>query len=209
MNLEEYIEDHITAEPEELTRIDRETNLRYVNGRMCSGHIQGRLLKMMATMIKPSRVLELGTFTGYSALCIAEGLEGDATIDTIEINDEMEEPILENLSRVEAGKRVKLHIGDAIEIMRNFGNEEFDLIFIDADKRKYSEYFLQALPLLKAGGYMIIDNTLWDGHVIEETKHSSMTSGVMAFNDLLTTFPGIETAMIPFRDGMTIVRKLP
>lgn len=206
-DLEDYIEAHITPLPPYLGEIDRLTNVRYVNGRMCSGAIQGSLLRMFVAMIAPQRILEIGTFTGYSALCMAEALKGNATIDTIEIDDELEDQILDNLKMSEAGKRVKLHIGNALRVMEKFSPEEFDLVFIDADKRLYADYFLKALPLLRPGGYMIADNTLWDGHVVETSPHSSQTKGVMAFNDMIATRKDLEVTVIPVRDGLTIIRK--
>ena len=207
-DLEDYIEAHISPQPEELEKIDRLTNLRYLNGRMCSGHIQGRILKMLVAMARPKRVLELGTFTGYSALCIAEALEDDALLDTIEIDDEMEDVILENLRSSVHGVKVRLHIGDALEVMKVWPENEFDLAFMDADKRRYSDYFLELMRLIKPGGFIIADNTLWDGHVNESGRHSSQTQGIISFNDMVASFPGVEVSVIPVRDGMTIIRKL-
>ncbi len=207
--LENYIQKHISPEPAPLHEIDRQTNLRLVNGRMCSGHIQGRLLKMLTSMIRPKRVLELGTFSGYSALCIAEGLDDDSTIDTIEVDDELEDFILTNLHTSPHGNKVRLHIGDALEIMKQWSGPVFDLIFIDADKRQYTDYLKASLPLLHDGGYIIADNTLWDGHVVADEKHSAQTLGIMAFNDYVATNPDLETAIIPMRDGLTILRRKP
>lgn len=206
--LEDYISEHIAPEPPELYEIDRQTNLRLLNGRMCSGHIQGRILKMLATMIKPKRVLELGTFSGYSALCIAEGMEDGAILDTIEVDDELEDFIRHSFASSTHGKKIRLHIGDALEVMKQWGEEEFDLIFIDADKRKYVEYFNQAVNLTKTGGYILVDNTLWDGHVVEDSRHSSQTRGIMDFNDLAASDPRVETVILPLRDGLTIMRKV-
>lgn len=206
--LEAYIENHVSPEPPELTEIDRLTNIRYVNGRMCSGLIQGRLLKMFTMMVNPLRVLEIGTFTGYSALCIAEGLNEEATIDTIEVDDEKEDIILENFSKSKFGKRIRLHIGDAIEVMKKWGSGEFDMVFIDADKREYKKYFEEAFPLVKKGGFIIADNTLWDGHVVESCRHSSQTTGIMEFNDFIVWNLDVETAIVPIRDGLTIIRKI-
>lgn len=206
--LEGYISEHIAPEPPELYEIDRQTNLRLLNGRMCSGHIQGRILKMLATMIKPKRVLELGTFSGYSALCIAEGMEDGAILDTIEVDDELEDFIRHSFASSTHGKKIRLHIGDALEVMKQWGEEEFDLIFIDADKRKYVEYFNQAVNLTKTGGYILVDNTLWDGHVVEDSRHSSQTRGIMDFNDLAASDPRVETVILPLRDGLTIMRKV-
>lgn len=206
--LDNYINSHISPEPEELYRIDRLTNLRLVNGRMCSGHIQGRMLKLLTTMMQPQRALELGTFSGYSALCIAEGMPEGAIIDTIEVDDELEDFIRENLASSPHGKKVCLHIGDAMTVMQQWGNEEFDLIFIDADKRKYVDYFNRAIDLVKTGGYILADNTLWDGHVVETCRHSAQTQGIMDFNDLVANHPRVETAILPLRDGLTILRKI-
>ena len=208
-DLEDYIEEHISPEPELLREIDRQTNLRFINGRMCSGHIQGRLLKMLVAMTAPLRVLELGTFTGYSALCIAEALGPGASLDTIEIDDELQDFILENFSRSPHGNKIRLHIGDALQIMDIWPEEEFDLIFIDADKRQYARYFQESLRLLKSGGFLIADNTLWDGHVVETTKHATQTEGIIEFNDLVAGAKDCEVAIIPIRDGITIIRKLP
>lgn len=206
--LEDYIESHISKEPLWLKNIDRKTNLYHLNGRMCSGHIQGRFLKMLTSMIDPSRVLELGTFTGYSALCMAEALRQDAKIDTIEANDEIRDEILNNFATSPHGEKITLHIGDALEVLDNWSGETFDLILIDADKREYSRYFHKVLPLLKTGGFIIADNTLWDGHVIESGKHSSQTQGIIDFNELVARTPNVEVAIIPMRDGVSLIRKI-
>ncbi len=207
--LEDYIDAHIDPDPEELHAIDRATNVRLLNGRMCSGHIQGRLLKMLVTMAAPQRVLELGTFSGYSALSIAEALEGDATVDTIEVDDELEDFIRKNLASTPAGSRVRLHIGDAMRIMEGWDDCHFDLIFIDADKRQYPDYYREAMRLLRPGGFILADNTLWDGHVVEQGRHSSQTEGILRFNDIVAADSAVEKAIIPIRDGLTIIRKLP
>ncbi|MDE5874005.1 MAG: O-methyltransferase [Muribaculaceae bacterium] len=205
--LEQYIARHISPEPENLRKIDRLTNLRLVNGRMCSGHIQGRLLKMLTAMIRPARVLELGTFSGYSALCMAEALDGNATVDTIEAFDELEDFIRENLASSPAGKKVTLHIGNALEVMRQWKEPTFDLIFLDADKREYPAYLEACRPILRPGGFIIADNTLWDGHVLEENPSSAQTRAIKTFNDLAASDPDFETAIIPIRDGLTILRR--
>ena len=207
-DLEDYIENHISPEPEYLKKIDRHTNLHYVNGRMCSGHIQGRLLKMLTAMIKPEKVLELGTFTGYSALCVAEALEENAEIHTIEADDELEDIILSNIKTSPHGEKVKLHIGDALKLMDNFEPESFDMAIIDADKREYPQYFRSVMKLLKHGGFILADNTLWDGHVAEIGRHSSQTAGIMEFNDLVVKSTDMEVAIVPVRDGLTLIRKL-
>ncbi|MCH5229634.1 MAG: class I SAM-dependent methyltransferase [Muribaculaceae bacterium] len=206
--LEDYIERHISPESDLLKKIDRHTNLHHLNGRMCSGHIQGRLLKMLTTMINPKRVVELGSFTGYSALCIAEGLEEDAEIHTIEANDELEDEIKENLKNSPHGDKVTLHIGDALSVLDKFKGLCFDMAVIDADKRQYPQYFKKLLPMVKSGGYILADNTLWDSHVTEQGKHSSQTQGIIQFNDIVASTPGVEIAMIPMRDGLTLIRKI-
>lgn len=206
-DLEDYIEAHIDPELEELRRIDRATNLRLLNGRMCSGHIQGRLLKMLVRMIRPRRVLELGTFSGYSALCMAEALEPGASLHTVEVDDELEDFIRANLASTPAGESITLHIGDAMETMRGWDDGAFDLIFIDADKRAYADYYGEALRLLRPGGFIIADNTLWDGHVVEGCRHSSQTEGIIRFNDLVASDPRVEKAIVPLRDGLTLIRK--
>lgn len=206
-DLDDYIEAHISQEPPELKKIDRLTNLRYLNGRMCSGHVQGRLLKMLVAMACPKRVIELGTFTGYSALCIAEALAEDASLETVEIDDEMEQVILDNIHMSPHGNKVHLHIGDASEVMKQWSDGEFDMAFMDADKRKYTDYFHELMRLIKPGGFIVADNTLWDGHVAESGKHSSQTLGIMAFNDYIAKCRDVEVAIIPVRDGITIIRK--
>lgn len=205
--LEDYIENHISPEPAILKKIDRHTNLFHINGRMCSGHIQGRLLKMIVSMINPKKVVELGTFTGYSALCMAEGLEEGATIDTIEADDELKDEILNNFKESPHGEKINLHIGDALSILDKWEDNYFDLAVIDADKREYSLYFQKLIKLIKPGGFIVADNTLWDGHVTETGKHSSQTRGILDFNDLVVNTKGVDVAILPMRDGLTLIRK--
>ena len=206
-DIEDYINSHISREPAILGKIERESNLRFVNGRMCSGHIQGRLLKMIVRMIQPMRVVELGTFTGYSALCMAEGLPKGGSIDTIESDDEMEEVILDNLNSSPYGNKVRLHIGEALKIMDQWGANHFDLALIDADKREYPDYFRKLLNIVKPGGFIIADNTLWDGNVINPEKHDRQTQGIRCFNDLAVEDPDTEVVILPLRDGISIIRK--
>jgi len=207
--LEDYIEAHIDREPPELLKIDRDSNIRLLNGRMCSGHIQGRLLKMLTGMINPSRVLELGTFSGYSALCIAEALGDGAEIHTVEVDDELEDFIRENLASSPHGEKITLHIGDALDTMRQWDSGTFDMVFIDADKRAYTDYYHAAIRLLRPGGYIIADNTLWDSHVVETCRHSPQTEGILRFNATVAADPGVEKVIVPLRDGLTIIRKFP
>lgn len=205
--LEAYIERHIEKEPPNLERLERRTNLQRVNGRMCSGHIQGRLLKMLTQMISPCKALELGTFTGYSALCIAEGLPQGGSLVTVELEDELEEPILQAFSESEFGSRIELRIGDAIQLCKSFPDESFDMIFIDADKRDYPAYFRECKRLLAPKGYIIADNTLWDSHVIEAERHDRQTEGIREFNRIVAEDSDMETVIIPIRDGLSIIRK--
>ena len=208
-DLQKYIEDHIDAEPENLHRLERRTNIHLVNGRMCSGHIQGRLLKMLVSMIAPKRVLELGTFSGYSALCIAEALEEDATVVTVEADDELEDFIRGSLAQSPYGDKVTLEIADALSYCKSLPSDSFDLIFIDADKRQYAAYYEETLRVLRPGAFIIADNTLWDGHVVEPDHfRDHQTAGIREFNDLVAADPRVEKVIIPLRDGLTLIRKL-
>lgn len=201
-----YIEAHSDAEPEALVRLRRRVNLSLINPRMVSGHLQGRFLKMLMRMICPKRVLELGTYAGYSALCLAEGLSGDATVDTIEIDDELADFIAGSLASRAAGKRVNLITGDALQLESTLA-PGYDVIFIDADKRRYPDYYLMAKRLLRPGGYIIADNTLWDGHVLESPPPGDRQSrGVIDFNEMVARDDDVEKVMLPLRDGLTIIR---
>lgn len=204
--LEEYIENHITPAPDSLERLERLTNLRLINGRMCSGLLQGRILAMLMKMMRPKRVLELGTFSGYSALCIAEGLPEGGTIDTVEVDDELEDFIREAFSASPYGDRIRLHIGKARDVISRFEPESFDLVFMDADKREYPSDYLAVKPLVRRGGWIIADNTLWDGHVVETCSHAPQTQGIIDFNDMVASDPDVETVILPVRDGLSIIR---
>lgn len=206
--LYDYIEAHIDVAPEYLHRLERESNLRMVHGRMCSGHLQGRMLKMLTEMIKPKRILELGTFTGYATLCMAEGMAPGGMIDTIEIYDENEDLLRKVFSGSTVGDRVRLIIGDALKVMPDMEAGTYDMIFIDADKRVYPEYLREGLRVLKTGGYLLADNTLWDGHVAEKGRNDPQTRGVKEFNDLVAEDERLEKVILPMRDGLTIIRKL-
>lgn len=206
MDIEEYISRHIDREPDYLHELYRRTHLTRLYPRMCSGHVQGRLLSMLSKMIRPKNVLELGTFTGYSALCIAEGLAEGGRLHTIEIDDEAEEMIQEQFDKSPNGDRITLHIGDAAEIIPTL-EQEWDLVFIDANKRNYCDYYNLVMPRVRPGGYVIADNTLWDGKVADETARDPQTTGIMRFNDLVAADDGVEKVILPIRDGMTIIRK--
>lgn len=280
MSIEDYILSHIDPEPEYLHRLWRATHLHLNYPRMASGHLQGRLLRMLTHMIRPRNVLEIGTFTGYSTLCMASALESGATIHTIEINDEQEDftrPWLENSPWAD---KIRFYIGDALEVLHcltnmNFpstsllpispskeggeytcvdeisigngyhvplqgrgfmsnvsegevcdddGSSVFDLVFIDADKRHYVDYYRAVLPHVRPGGFILADNTLWGGHVLETQAVSNrpdrgwnggeailnaktaQTRGILAFNDLVASDPAVERVILPLRDGLTLIR---
>lgn len=205
--LEEYISAHIEPESELLRHIYRETNLRMLNPRMASGHIQGRLLKMLVSMIRPETVLEVGTFTAYATLCIAEGLPDGGKVHTIEIDDELEDFITQNIEKSNLSDRICLHIGDALKTVPELGLK-FDMIFLDGEKREYPDYYAAFIDYLKPGGYMIADNTLWDGHVVDNDYDTDpQTAAVKKFNDMVHADQRVEVAMIPIRDGLTIIRR--
>ena len=205
--LEEYISAHIEREDDLLRDIYRETNLRMINPRMASGHIQGRLLKMLVSMIKPQLVLEVGTFTGYATLCIAQGLPPEGMIHTVEIDDELEDFINKGLNRSPLRDHICLHIGDALKVVPEMGLT-FDMIFLDGEKRQYPDYYAAFLDYLKPGGYIIADNTLWDGHVVDSSyDNDPQTVAVKRFNDMAANDERVEVAMVPIRDGLSIIRK--
>lgn len=205
--LEQYILDHIDPESPYLHRLYRATNLHLLYGRMASGHLQGRLLKMLVGMIRPKRILEIGTYSGYSALCLAEGLPDGGMLHTIEVNDEQEDFTRPWFDNSPYASRIKFHIGDAMEVIPTLG-ELFDVVFIDADKRRYCDYYNLVMDYLAPSGYIIADNTLWDGHVVEADHQSDpQTVGIMAFNDLVAADSRVEKVIIPIRDGLTIIRK--
>ena len=211
-NLQEYIENHTTPEPELFARITRDTNLHVLNPHMLSGQVQGELLRMLSRMIRPKRILELGTFTGYSALCLAEGLLQDGELITIEHNDELEETIRHNISQSPLCARIHLIIGDAKEILSNqqsvVSNQMFDLVFIDADKREYCAYYELVFPLVRQGGFILADNTLWDGHIVDPAyDRDKQTVGLRAFNRMVADDPRVSQVILPLRDGLTIIYK--
>ena len=206
--LDDYIAAHISAEPEILQETFRYTHTHHLYPRMCSGHVQGRLLKMLTTMIRPRRVLELGAFTGYSTLCIAEGLEDGAVLDSIELDDELADELTERFEKAGYSDRIRLHIGDALEIVGGLEGE-WDMVFMDADKKEYPAYYEEALRLLKRGGWILADNTLWSGHVVEEEYfRDRQTAAIRRFNDIVGADPRVEKVILPIRDGLTIIRKL-
>lgn len=207
-SIEDYIKEHIDSEPNILKQINREAQLKLLHGNMVSGHLQGRVLKMLVNMIRPQTILEIGTFTGYSALSMAEALGDDAILHTIEIDDEMEDHIINNLSRSKLSEKIKLHIGDANDIIPLFEDEFFDLVYLDGNKREYWQNFEAALLKTKKGGFIIADNTLWHGKVIEEVKSNDwQTKGIIEFNEKLKSDNRVEKVILPLRDGLTLIRK--
>lgn len=209
MTLEEYISLHTSPENEVLEAITRDTHVHILNPHMLSGHVQGRVLSMLSHMIRPKRILELGTFTGYSALCLAEGLAEGGRLITIEHNDELEERIQRNLSRSPLCERIELRIGDCKLVIGDLKDQVFDLVFIDADKREYCAYLEAVYPLVPVGGFILADNTLWDGHIIDPAyDKDKQTLGLRAFNDKLKEDDRFEQVILPLRDGLTLIRKI-
>ena len=204
--IEEYIEAHISPEPPLLSEVARDTYLYHLYPRMCSGHLQGRLLKMLVQMIGPRRILELGTFTGYSALCMAEGMPPGAVLHTVEIDPEAEDGLRATFARSERGSDIVLHIGDALDVVPALPGD-WDLVFIDANKRNYTDYYDMVLPSLRPGGYIFADNTLWSDKVADPRKRDPQTLAIEAFNDMVASDPRVEVVIVPLRDGMTIIRK--
>ena len=205
--IEDYISSHIDPENEYLHRLYRATNIQTVHGRMASGHVQGRVLKMMVQMIGPKNVLEVGTFSGYSALCIAEGLRADGRIYTFEINDEMGDFTSSWIEGSPLAEKIIFRIGDANVEAPKLGIM-FDMAFIDGDKRTYLKTYETTLGILNDGGYIVADNTLWDGHVADgEYDGDSQTLGIRRFNDFVAADNRVEKVIIPLRDGLTIIRK--
>ena len=205
--LEDYILAHTEPEPDYLYRLWRATNIHTIHGRMASGHLQGRLLKMLVQMIRPERILEVGTFSGYSAISMAEGLLGDGHLYTFEINDEMEDftrPWIEGSS---VADRITFIIGDALTEAPKLGLM-FDMAFIDGDKRTYRDCYEMVMRLLKPGGFILADNTLWDGHVVDHAyDHDRQTQGIETFNDYVMADDRVEQVILPLRDGLTLIRK--
>ena len=207
MTVDEYILSHIEPEPEYLYRLWRATNIYMLHGRMASGHLQGRLLKMLVQMIKPRNILEVGTFSGYSALCMAEGLEEGGKVYTFEINDEQEDFTRPWIEQSPVADKIAFIIGDAITEAPKLG-VTFDMAFVDGDKRTYVETYEMVLQLLNPGGFILADNTLWDGHVTDPAyNRDHQTQGIRRFNDHIAQDTRVEQVILPLRDGLTLIRK--
>ncbi len=200
-----YILDHIEAEPQLLNNIYRSTWLNHLYPRMCSGHLQGRILKTLTAIKNPRRVLELGTFTGYSALSIAEGLSDGAVLHTVEIDDELTDELTNLFASTPLGSKINLHIGDAIQLIPTLGGE-WDMVYIDADKRLYRQYLDMLMPLLIPDALIIADNTLWGGKVAHpDAAKDAQTKAILDFNDYVARHPRLSTVILPLRDGLTLM----
>jgi len=208
MNLENYLDANAGEEPDYLKIIERRTWTRQLNPRMLSGKLQGRFLSMLCSMIQPESILEIGTYTGYSALCLAEHLAPEGMLYTIEIDDELEDTIRENFALSPYESKIKLHIGDALKFIDTI-ETTFDLVFIDADKRDYLTYYEKVFPKVRIGGYILVDNTLWDGKVLHPEKNTDIqTVEIMKFNHFIVNDPRVSNIIVPLRDGLTIIRKI-
>lgn len=206
-----YIREHSTRQSEALRWVEKQTNIRTNHARMLSGSVQGELLRMLVKMSGAKRVLELGTFTGYASICLASALPEDGHLDTLELNDELEDLIREGFERAGVSDRIALHIGDCKKTLQEFKNEvfrQYDMVFIDANKREYCDYYELVFPLVRPGGWILADNVLWDGKVCAETiSQDRQTQGILAFNEMVAADPRVENVILPLRDGLNIIYK--
>jgi len=206
--LDQYIYNHISPEEDYLQELDRETHLKVLRSRMLSGHLQGQILSMISCMIQPKCILEIGTFTGYSALCLAKGLAKDGQLHTIEIDDELESIAQKYFTKSGMADRIFQHIGDAREIIPSIG-QKLDLVFIDADKREYSDYYKLVFDHIRVGGFILADNILWDGKVVDpDAFNEEQTRGILEFNDLVQNDSRVQNVILPVRDGIMLVQKI-
>ena len=206
--LEQYILNHISPEEDYLRELDRETHLKVMRSRMLSGHLQGQILTMISSMIRPKCILEIGTFTGYSALCLAKGLAPGGRLHTIEIDDELESIAMKYFQKSGMADRIKHHIGDALQIIPSI-KESFDLVFIDADKRHYCGYYHQVINNVPIGGFLMADNILWNGKVTDPNAATEeQTKGILEFNDLVQNDARVRNVILPIRDGIMLIQKI-
>ncbi len=205
--LEQYVEDHTSPESEVLEALNRETQAKVLMPRMLSGHLQGRVLSTFSKMIQPKRILEIGTYTGYSALCLAEGLQEGGKLHTIDINEELEDMVLRYIQKAGYSEKIQMHVGDATQIIPAL-NESWDIVFIDADKENYSNYFDLTIDHLRPGGYIIADNVLWSGKVLEKIDpKDEETQALKDFNEKVLADERVENVLFPVRDGLMVCRK--
>lgn len=205
-NLEKYITDHSTPEDPVLEELYRQTHIRFVNPNMVSGHLQGKLLEFISLMIQPMNILEIGTFTGYSAICMARGLREGGKLITIEINDEIATFTKSYFEKAGVGEKIELLNGNALEIIPGL-DKTFDLVFIDADKRDYCDYFRLVIGKVRPGGFILADNALWGGQVLEKDANDQQARGIIEFNEMIRKEKGIENLILPIRDGLMIIRR--
>ena len=206
----QYIKDHATAQSEALSWVEKQTHIRTNHARMLSGSVQGQIMRMLVQTSGASRILELGTFTGYSAICLAGAMPEGGHLDTLEINDELEDLILEGFERAGLSETIHLHIGDCKETLRRFRDEgrEYDLVYMDANKREYPEYYELIFDMVRPGGLILADNVLWDGKVCEDPMpQDKQTLGIARFNDMVTEDSRVESVILPLRDGLNLIRK--
>ncbi|TND07647.1 MAG: O-methyltransferase family 3 [Bacteroidetes bacterium] len=205
--LEKYVTGHTRPESDLLQKLNRETHAKVLKPRMLSGHLQGQVLRMFSYMIRPKNILEIGTFTGYSALCLCEGLQDDGKLITIDINEELEPMVRRYFSESGKDARIDYRVGNALEIIPGL-NQSFDLVFIDADKVNYARYYEMVMPMLRPGGFIIADNVLWSGKVLDPlTNKDEDTRAICAFNEHVANDSRVETVLFPIRDGLMVIRK--
>jgi len=204
--IQEYAEAYSTKEPELLAELNRETYVNYLFPRMLSGHNQGRFLSMIAKMIRPDRILEIGTYTGYSAICLAEGLSDRGILHTIEIDNENEDIIRRYITKTGNHEKIVLHFGNAMDIVPKI-NETFDLVFLDANKENYVEYYKLVMDKVNSGGLILADNVLWDGKVLDQTLKDKESAGIREFNEYVKNDPRVEHVLLTIRDGIMVIRK--
>ena len=206
--LENYVENHSQNEPELLVKLFKETHQKILQPRMLSGHFQGRVLSMLSKIINPKSILEIGTYTGYAALCLAEGLQKDGTLDTIDIKEELVSIQQKYFDLSPWKNQITAHLGDALEIIPSL-NKKFDLVFIDADKENYINYFNMIVPMMNKGGIILSDNVLWSGKVLEELNPKDMSTKILLeYNKIVNEDARVETVLLPIRDGLTVTRIL-
>jgi predicted O-methyltransferase YrrM len=205
--IEQYALTHTQPEPEILAQLNRETWLKVLQPRMLSGHMQGRFLSLMSHLIKPKRILEIGTYTGYSAICMAEGLAQDGKLHTIDINEELETMVQQYIEKAGLNAKIEMHVGNAMEIIPEL-NETWDMVFIDADKENYLNYFNLIIDKVRAGGLIIADNVLWSGKILQvAAPNDEETKALQTFNEAVSADNRVESQLLPIRDGLMFLRK--